>query len=96
MITIILTRLMAESSRVAYVCVNPLVHEMLLAADGRRITQICVILRPSATKRFLFESETEPATEKPRETHVRSAEHRLKIVEKQLIRQVLNVKLDVH
>ena len=46
--------------------------------------------------RLLFESQTNPPAEESRKSHVRSTENRLEIVEKQLVCQVLNVKLDVH
>ena len=44
----------------------------------------------------LFEPETQPSTEQTGESHVCPAEYRLKIVQKQLISNVLDIKLKVH
>src|SRR6185503_5515612 len=48
------------------------------------------------TQHGLFEPQTQFPAKKPWIPDVRSAKNRFKIVEKQLIRQVLHVKLDVH
>ena len=48
-------------------------------------------------RRFsLFKPQAQTPAKQPRIANVRSAEHRLKIVKKQLIRDVLHVELDIH
>jgi len=48
-------------------------------------------------RRFnLFEPEAQTPAKQPRIANVRSTEHRLEVVEKQLVRNVLDVKLDIH
>ena len=63
-ITIILTRLTAKSSRVQYVCVNSRVHGFL--------PKIRLI---RGKKHPLFEPQAKPPAEKPRVTDVSAAKH---------------------
>ena len=48
-------------------------------------------------RRFrLFELNRNSTTEEPRRPDMRSAEYRLEVVQKQLVRQILHVKLKIH
>ena len=44
----------------------------------------------------LFESKVQPATKKPWITHVGSTKDGLEVIQKQLVSQILNIKLHIH
>jgi len=95
-ITMILTRLTAKSSGfgtkqdaiLAYVSIGPAVRKKSHRFHGLtriRTFSSSVLIRVHLWLNFLLELERETATELSWRTHVRAAENRLEIIEKQLV-----------